>query len=170
LKFLKRFDKVAHWCEVVGLTSNDLETQIKCFNEEVDEYMSASSHEEEMDAVADIMFVYLVLKYLDGDVATLKGIDNDGLDIIKGRADQEEALLWLDAVINSNFTKFSSTMTEKLITEADYQKKGVAVVSEKRDDLYVVRSAKDQFMGKKYIPANKILKSVAYKGPDFFLK
>jgi hypothetical protein len=170
VKFLKRLDKVAHWCEVVGLTSDDLDTQIKCFNEEVDEYMSASSHEEEMDAVADIMFVYLVLKYLGGDVATLKGIDSDGLDIIKGRADQDEALLWLDAVINSNFTKFSSTMTEKLITEADYQKKGVEVVSEKRDDLYVVRSAKDQFMGKKYIPANKILKSVAYKGPDFFLK
>jgi hypothetical protein len=170
VKFLKRFDKVAHWCEVVGLTSKDLETQIKCFNEEVDEYMSASSHQEEMDAVADIMFVYLVLKYLNGDVATLEGVDSDGLDIIKGRADQDEALLWLDAVINSNFTKFSSTITDKLITEADYQRKGVEVVSEKRDGLYVVRSAKDQFMGKKYIPGGKILKSVAYKGPDFFLK
>ncbi len=116
-----------------------------------------SEAKEVMAAVEARDFVALVDG--QGDVT----VTNDGLAHIMG-VDGDAVL---DAVYQSNMSKFCANDAEVLATISKYEALGVELTVHGEFPFKFVKSAKEQQLKGETIPAGKFLKGISYREPDF---
>jgi hypothetical protein len=154
------------WARDMGLSPDDLQTQIQCFDEEDLEFQQAKTPVERLDALADMLQVVACIKVCGGDISAY--YDHFENCWITSSFNMAQIKLALKEVVRSNYSKFveGENAASREISRhhanglfVGYRKSGVTT--------YKIVSLKDQYNSTgKFVPRGKVLKPVTYFEPN----
>lgn len=155
------------WARDMGLSPDDLPTQLKCFDEEHGVYLGAKTPVERLDALADMLQVIACIKVCGGDVSVyFDQFEDCWMD---SEFNSEKIRLALKEVVRSNNSKFVSTEEQGLreISRLSIEKKLFVGYRRVGVTKYKLISLKDQHDNTgKFVPKGKVLKPVTCFEPD----
>ena len=172
--------KVTLWVRIAGLTAQDIPSQKKCLHEEmIVEWREAKTFDEFMDAYVDADWVRLVLYSLGyKDYQALNTLLDmwDNITAMFEPTDKhfdalDAAIAWREKVVEANFAKFCKTRAHAAASSQSLANLGIANYAHigrdyECNEFYVLKSAKDQQVGDKYYPRDKILKPLGWEQPE----
>jgi len=161
---------VTEWVRKAGLTKEDIPAQLDCFMEEsVDEWLSARTLDEAIDAFVDSAFVLHVL-------TTLGHIDlemHDKLadmygDLMRAfpKLSHDDVSAWQTKVLEANFKKFTTSRHLAWHSSIMLAEQGIANYVYPSEDVFVLKSYINQTVNGKFYPKNKILKPIGWSAPQ----
>lgn len=157
--------QVIDFAEMAKLTDYPM-TQEKVMFEESLELLESRLHDRKtltLDGIGDMAFTVELNKYIDPEMRF------DLMDHILGFFHPDTVSQALQAVIDSNNTKFDYSEEDAQLTAVHYDTLGVVVRTEEvKTGVWATFSHYDQLVDNKAYPADKLLKSVVnFKEPDF---
>jgi len=165
--------KAREWFEIIGLqkTPESMCLYDKLLKEELTELIYANTEHETIDAIGDIAFVLHGISYIanekDGENNITQNASPGALVAAAAitQFDEHAINLALDAVVESNYTKFCKTRAEALKSITKYNEQGIQTYYKKQNDYYVLYVREDTVVGDKYYPAGKVMKSINFQPP-----
>jgi len=160
------------WVKIAGLTEDDVPHQLKCLEEEmIEEWESADTFADSVDAFVDADFVRLVLYFL--------GYRRDDLDdkligmyeaLVEKYSPEHDVLTVVQThrakVMEANFAKFVTGQKVVADTEAYLTMMGIDYHTNFYEGFYVFKSARCQTVNGKHYPRNKVLKPFNWRAPE----
>ena len=153
------------WARDMGLSPDDLPTQTKCFDEELQEFKDAKTPLERLDALADMLQVIACIKVCGGDISAYYDRFENCWLISEFAA--EQIRLALKEVVRSNYSKFVEGENAASREISRHHANGLFVGYRKAGvTTYKIVSLKDQHDNAgKFVPKGKVLKPESYFEP-----
>ena len=164
---------MTEWARLVIEPSREnLETQLKVFAEEHQEYWDARDNLDRMDAICDQRQVIECVKAADPSFDT--GALEHDVDVclshfITQNGDLGALRQYCDAVVKSNYSKFCDNAKDAHESLMRYANIGLFCICTNIDGYFVISAFESREIDGKLYTKGKILKGINYKEPREFL-